>query len=478
MPEFLYRYRPAAAVLDGFHELEREEIYFSPLADLNDPMEGHRDFVWRGDAIAFRNLLKHHVRCLAATFSLLPLWSDDFTVEECFKLVYAVEPEPPEAPVKAFFADAAERLLALPITDRLARGLAARAAGVRRYELTFFLRIQHVIALWCVLEATKARGLPLPIANLPAGTVEAAIANLDRMLDQPTVPTELAETLFAAAESTAMELRLLNTLTPGLVQGLPAQILFIVADFVTHYVASLARLLYPDWHVASFVEDPRNAAMWSAYAESHKGVCLKFRTGGTVERPTLDIFRTVGWGGSKDAMREHKDWRPMPFSRVSYRADFPEVDFFNSFGVIPHGHLDAYWYSDGAGGRSRIADRIQQDEAAWREAYWAVFETCCNFKTPHWAHEQEHRLVLHSMLQAFDTKESRKLQYRFSDLAGVVFGVRTSDADKVQVAKIIEAKCDAVARSDFQFYQAAFEPTGGEMKLTPLGMLRITQPAD
>lgn len=477
MAEFLYRYRPAAAVLDGFHELEHQEVYFSPLADLNDPMEGHRDFVWRGDAIAFRNLLKHYVRCLAIAYSLLPLWSDDFSAEECFKLVYAVEPEPPEAPVKALISSAAERLLALPITDRLARDLAGRESGIRRYELTFFLRILHMVALGCVLDATKARGLPLPIADLPAGTVDTAIANLGLMLDLPSVPSEHAEALFGAAESTASELRLLNTLAPGVAEGLPAQVPFIVADFATHYVPSLSRLLYPDWHVASFVEDPRNAAMWSAYADSHKGVCLKFKTGGTAERPTLAIFRTVGWGGGQDTVREHKDWRPMAFSRVAYRADFPEVDFFNSFGVIPHGHLDAFWYSDGAGGRSRIADRLQQDEDAWREAYWAVFETCCNFKTPHWAHEQEHRLVLHSMMQTFDTVESRKLRYRFSDLAGVIFGVRTSDADKIRIAKIIEAKCDAAGRSDFQFYQAAFE-ANGEMKLSPLGMLKIGQPAE
>ena len=40
MDNYLYRYRPIYAVLDGFHELDEQQIYFSTPAELNDPMEG------------------------------------------------------------------------------------------------------------------------------------------------------------------------------------------------------------------------------------------------------------------------------------------------------------------------------------------------------------------------------------------------------------------------------------------------------
>jgi hypothetical protein len=40
MIEYFYRYRPIKAVLDEFHELENQEIYFSTTDELNDPMEG------------------------------------------------------------------------------------------------------------------------------------------------------------------------------------------------------------------------------------------------------------------------------------------------------------------------------------------------------------------------------------------------------------------------------------------------------
>jgi hypothetical protein len=47
----------------GYNELENQEIYFSPLEDLNDPMEGFIDFVWKGDEILWENFLKHYVLC-------------------------------------------------------------------------------------------------------------------------------------------------------------------------------------------------------------------------------------------------------------------------------------------------------------------------------------------------------------------------------------------------------------------------------
>ncbi len=40
--EFFYRFRSTNALLDGWQELEKQEIYFAPPDDLNDPMEGFK----------------------------------------------------------------------------------------------------------------------------------------------------------------------------------------------------------------------------------------------------------------------------------------------------------------------------------------------------------------------------------------------------------------------------------------------------
>ncbi|HTV26374.1 MAG TPA: hypothetical protein VMF32_01180 [Xanthobacteraceae bacterium] len=41
MVSHLYRFRPTNAVLDQYEELAKQEIYFSPPEELNDPMEGY-----------------------------------------------------------------------------------------------------------------------------------------------------------------------------------------------------------------------------------------------------------------------------------------------------------------------------------------------------------------------------------------------------------------------------------------------------
>lgn len=69
MTEYFYRYRPIKAVLDEFHELENQEIYFSTTDELNDPMDGFKDLFWRGDEIVWRNFLKHYILCVLQTTS-------------------------------------------------------------------------------------------------------------------------------------------------------------------------------------------------------------------------------------------------------------------------------------------------------------------------------------------------------------------------------------------------------------------------
>jgi len=49
MRKHLYRFR--STVLGKHQELENQDIYFSSLESLNDPMEGFMDLFWSGDEI-------------------------------------------------------------------------------------------------------------------------------------------------------------------------------------------------------------------------------------------------------------------------------------------------------------------------------------------------------------------------------------------------------------------------------------------
>ena len=69
MKKEFYRFRSLKSLFE-FKELENQEIYFASPEELNDPMEGFRDLVFKGDKIVWRNFFKHYLLCLERVSSL------------------------------------------------------------------------------------------------------------------------------------------------------------------------------------------------------------------------------------------------------------------------------------------------------------------------------------------------------------------------------------------------------------------------
>lgn len=244
--------------------------------------------------------------------------------------------------------------------------------------------------------------------------------------------------------------------------------LFLNRDFPSFYVGMLERLMYPDGHVACFVADPSNPSMWGAHGVSHKWACLKFRAG--TGHPTLDLFRQNGWGGSKNNVVANYSYAPHRFERIAYTAAFPEVDFFESLRALPRFKLD-FWFGGANGERSTTALRMFKEDEEWRRDYWDKFSIGFRTKSPEWKHEDEHRLILHSLVQRFDDVESRKIKYRFSDLQGIIFGIKIKMEDKLEIIQTIKIKCAAENRQDFQFLQAYYSTPTKKIELAPLTLI-------
>ena len=59
--QFFYPFRTTDALLGERDELRKQEIYFAPPDQLNDPMEGFKDVYWQGDRIVWTNLIRHYL---------------------------------------------------------------------------------------------------------------------------------------------------------------------------------------------------------------------------------------------------------------------------------------------------------------------------------------------------------------------------------------------------------------------------------
>lgn len=471
--DYLYRFRSARALLEKYNELDAEEIFFSSPDALNDPMEGFKDIFWRGDNIIWQNFLRHYLLTLLQTTMQVGFDGAEFRSGECASFVHMTDDDFPDAPIKGVYANICQEFLLVPIVGKLIAALSSQQRPVRRSELLFYLGSFQPIALSKISAATAMNGIGLFNLSADADSIIDEISrNVEEVISIGSSSIDNADELFSGLENVRRQMDLIHRVDNN--ACIDAGMTFIMRDFPEFYVNSLERLIYPDWHVACFVENPGNASMWGGYADNHKGVCLKFKTKKNTDgKPILDLYRANGWSMSvNDGISSHYSFSPHTFEKVNYESDFPEVDFFESMGMLSVGKLTQFWLSGENGQRSSTAKKMLSEDEDWRSDHWAIFKSSFTTKTRDWMHEKEYRLALYSNLERFDDPSMRKIKYRFDDLAGIVFGIKTSMQDKISIVRIIEKKCLESKRGDFEFYQANYSIKTKSIELIPLSFLK------
>jgi hypothetical protein len=460
----VYRYRSAEAVLEKYEELEKQEIYFSRTNELNDPMEGFKDLFWRGDEIVWRALLKHYICCLLGMTYYALITGPDFDQAFVENLVFGTPEGLPAAPireiysalVKSFFDDAAVKAFLAAVVSR--------ECPVRRNELIGYLRVLHPLIMTSVFNDLRMRGLWPEFVPPPESTqaqVRAAAIKLIEtavnLFKDRADAEKVLDGLFWAGEAQFEQVALLaQANVPDRAKKAP--LLFLSGIFPRAYLSALDRVVFSDWYVACFSSRPDNHSMWSTYADGHRGVCLMFKVTPYEGDLVLNLNRVTGargsTGGSTTPIRS---FVPHPVRQVRYSKEYPAIDFFRSLGRFRQMDVTNFWYRGDDGRFSDCHDAVFADEAAWRKGYWAAFTDGVLYKTPEWAHEEEYRAIAFS---AFDmsAKEDRKLQFRFEDLEGILFGARTTTDTKLKILDIVSRKCAKEGRTDFKFFEVRYTP--------------------
>ncbi len=68
--------------------------------------------------------------------------------------------------------------------------------------------------------------------------------------------------------------------------------------------------------------------------------------------------------------------------------------------------------------------------------------------------------------------EGFTLNYSFKSLKGIIFGIKTSIADKQEIIRIIHEKQVEHNHYDLEFYQAYFCRRSGEIKHKKMGLIK------
>jgi hypothetical protein len=472
MPSF-YRFRSLDALLGQRQELEKQEIYFAAPEELNDPMEGYKDLVWNGDEIAWRNLLRHYLLCFVQTFSAAAFFGKDYQPSVSRGFVFSSASSLPSEGLRTIYEEVCREFFSREHIKELPSLLATCRTPFRREGMEFLLFAVHGIAVSIILSVHRKKGrLPpqppnAPEENAAINPVESLVRVLAQLKDNgESINQEALSRVFQAS----CDLRKHHALGQYVGSEDTARALHSVFHvYPNEYLDGLGQLVYFNWVTACFMSaEPTDAAMWAYYGDNHKGVCLKFAAQEGVAGPVIQLRGPTGWHTEKGAAVPTYGDLNLPFEKVFYADRLPEIDFFRSIGRLPIPKLNETWYRGESGERSVCGeDLVGNNEQAWRDRYWTAFGKLMKTKLTAWRSEAEYRLALSSSLGTFDDPALRKLTYRFSDLEGIVFGIRTSLDDKRKIIEIVDKKCRESGRPLFDFGQATYNSRTGVIEIRP-----------
>lgn len=471
-----YRFRTTDRLLNGHKELSNQSIYFAHPKQLNDPMEGYREIYWKGDEIVWRNLFRHYLICLERTCSLALLCDDNNGLASKDIPIHISMNDFPTQKSKTICQDIVDKFFENEHVELLMHGILSRTTPIRINELVFYLSSAHPLAVELILQKyeelniipARIKKSPPPESIIKNLIDSKFIENIEQLASKNETNEEATNALFSVQQNLRSQINILSRYN-GAAQKNLSNTLLIFQDFPEHYASLLENLIYPEWYTACFMSSCENSSVWGHYGDNHKGVCLIFESEYGDSNNFLTLRGKNGWGSNGPSYGNIK----FKFDSVDYEEGFGDIDFFQSLGRLSRPTLNSTWYTLN-GKISNCAESMHTSEEEWRTAYWQKFYRDIIIKSPDWRYENEYRLILCDMMNSHAEPEERTLNYEFSSLKGIIFGIKTSTEDKIAIMRTIDEKCTEHKRFDFKFYQAHYSPKHKCIKHSELSLLKYT----
>ncbi|WP_276249183.1 DUF2971 domain-containing protein [Haladaptatus sp. YSMS36] len=455
----VYRFRPMDYLLDKHHEIEKQELVLSSPRNLNDPIEGYQDVYWEGDEVLWKNLLRHYLLNLLWASHTCAIWDDD-TFEE-----HAIQPmrtreDIPSDDFRNLYDSVCQAFFDERGFSTIASSLASLPRSLKRDSLQLVLSFIHRSALASVLETLRDsseffKTWPTVTNPTSSDTTVTMLYSLSDMMadgDEPQALESIASIFGTFKSSVTLSQALQGEVDEIELSTIKAHFLFV--SFPSRYIANICdSLIHPNWHTLCFSKECTSLSMWAGYADEHRGAALMFRTDSQSDKAwaELKVNEQTGSSGSGPTNGEIR----APLHAVDYESPPPEVDFFRFLGQLPAPTIISEWYSTPDGKESQLADEFLEDKESWREDLWNHFSSMSTTKLGQWKHEEEIRMVLPDLLGSHGSL--RKVTYDLSQLAGVVFGLRTSLENRFEVMRILNNKMQDSDSPPVDFYEMVFD---------------------
>lgn len=454
----IYRYRTINNLIGEFNELENQEIYFAEYNDLNDPMEGQVSLKWNGDEIAWNGLFSQYLLSLEISFSQYLMGCEMEMITDI--KIYANENSLPTEMYKSHFRKIKDDFFSNGFIKKLISILYETDVHLCESELITILHIIHHLALNSIInvfhdermmddgyfEFAKKFTIGESLGSKELCAIEQILSN----------DSEERNIIFDIAFSAFNQFRLMLPHEKDLkINKKKLMWFYLTAEFPKSYALKIQKLIHPEFFVTCFSKDCLNSLMWSYYADSHKGVCLIY------EVPLINEEERIL------LKFKNEPEKYLSFQTIQYNNDYIEFNFFEMLGRLTGEQLNA-WLADDRNNKSICYKKIYDDKERWRKNYWEAFNCRLLSKSTASEYEQELRLYVDNTFQNYDEPTSRVSKYKFEDLKGIIFGVKTSKKDISKILEIIARKCKLEHRTDFKIYQAKNSRTEKKLELDNL----------
>ncbi|MBN1840022.1 MAG: DUF2971 domain-containing protein [Campylobacterales bacterium] len=449
MAKLFYRFRNTKRIFED-EELEKQEIYFASTEKLNDPMEGFKNLVFKGDKIVWRNLFKHYLLCLEYMYQTYLICGEihikyNADLIPIFRTIDDIETPLYKELFNKIYFDVFE------IYGELVDKIATRTTYISKDELIRYLYPFNLVALEVIQKHYELNGL-IPkrynVTEIQKFSIDNIMKSIDAIEDM--IKEHGNEKMDRFLNFSVLFYKELDFIQNLNFKETPNKLFLL--NFTQNYLKAIEKLTYPKNYIACFTgeEAVHNSSVWGHYGDSHKGVCLIFEAD---ESQAISFTNAKVGYHLKGVMLGKIN---LSFEEITYDKAYLEIDFFRSLGRLPIPKLNSMWYIDGKKNISDIHKEVFDDEDEWRKGYWDKYSNNNLIKTKDWEYEDEYRLLLNAGMDGEIDETYRKLKYDFQNLKGLIFGINTPMNEKVKIFEIIKNKCIEYQRNNFEFYEAYY----------------------
>ena len=480
-PKLFYRFRHMEALLKGYNELENEYLYFSSTKELNDPLEGYMDIDFKGDKIIWTNFFKNYIFSLFTFLRIFYLSgnSKELTEDDIHVRFNSEIKDLCSSKDDGHYKIACDEILSNKLIKYIIENYSIREMPITKNELNFILVNVHIYILSGFNKIDVDKGILNLDKNFVNERLDFYLAGQDEIIKSLEKLKEAKDFGEKEREIAIFMEMFFNNNAGNLPYSnnefsrsdeIRYKNFSLLINYPKIYLNKLDEIMYLKPYVACFSDSYNDLSMWGYYADSSKGACLIFKSVQKGNDYYLPIERTSSLNNDSINVNEIENFDDMQLKKVEYSKQMPTVPFFRSLGRETMPNLKKYWYMLDDKISKTVEDILDESGIKkWREEYWERIDEQINTKQENWAHEREYRISLVPLFDdTYDTKEKRRLRYKFDNLEGLIFGINASEENKLNVKKILLDKCKKHNRKEFKMYQAIYNNVTGKIDIIPI----------